>query len=277
MEHYNKLCLSLSKSVTWSYSTSFTLGIRTLHKRLHSPIYAIYGFVRVADEIVDTFHDFDKKDLLYRFREETWRALDEKISTNPILQSFQLMVHKYNIDRDLIEAFLKSMEMDLFNDTYNAHGYNEYIYGSAEVVGLMCLKVFVEGNEEEYQKLKEPARRLGAAFQKVNFLRDMRSDFKERGRVYFPGVDFNFFNDTMKKEIEKEIEEDYKAAYQGIINLPKDARFGVYVAYIYYKALLGKIINLPANSIRNERVRVPNKQKFALLCASWFRFRLNIL
>jgi len=277
MEHYNKVCLNLSKSVTWSYSTSFTLGIRTLNKRFHSPIYAIYGFVRVADEIVDTFHSFDKKDLLYRFREETWRAIDEKVSTNPILQSFQLMVHKYNIDRELIEAFLKSMEMDLFNETYNAHGYNEYIYGSAEVVGLMCLKVFVEGDEKEYQKLKEPARRLGAAFQKVNFLRDMRSDFKERGRVYFPGVDFNFFNDSMKKEIEKEIEEDYKAAYQGIINLPNDARFGVYVAYIYYKALLQKIVKLPATAIRTERVRVPNKQKFALLCASWFRFRFNIL
>lgn len=277
MEKFNQLCLSLSKSVTWSYSTSFTLGIRTLHKRFHNPIYAIYGFVRVADEIVDTFHDFDKKDLLFRFREETWRAIDEKISTNPILHSFQMMVHKYNIDRELIIAFLNSMEMDLYNNTYNSHNYNEYIFGSAEVVGLMCLKVFVEGNESEYQRLKEPARRLGAAFQKVNFLRDMKSDFKERGRVYFPLVDFNFFNDNMKKEIEADILEDYKEAYKGIVNLPADARFGVYVAYIYYKALLQKIMNLPAISICNERIRVPNKQKFALLCASWFRFRLNIL
>ncbi len=277
MEKFNQLCLSLSKSVTWSYSTSFTLGIRTLHKRFHNPIYAIYGFVRVADEIVDTFHDFDKKDLLFRFREETWHAIDEKISTNPILHSFQMMVHKYNIDRELIIAFLNSMEMDLYNNTYNSHNYNEYIFGSAEVVGLMCLKVFVEGNESEYQRLKEPARRLGAAFQKVNFLRDMKSDFKERGRVYFPLVDFNFFNDNMKKEIEADILEDYKEAYKGIVNLPADARFGVYVAYIYYKALLQKIMNLPAISICNERIRVPNKQKFALLCASWFRFRLNIL
>ena len=277
MEKFNQLCLNLSKSVTWCYSTSFTLGIRTLHKRFHNPIYAIYGFVRIADEIVDSFHDFDKKDLLFRFREDTWRAIDEKISTNPILHSFQMMVHKYNIDRELIEAFLNSMEMDLYNNTYNLHSYNEYIFGSAEVVGLMCLKVFVEGNESEYQRLKEPARRLGAAFQKVNFLRDMKSDFKERGRVYFPSVDFNFFNDNMKKEIEAEILEDYKEAYKGIINLPNDARFGVYVAYIYYKALLQKIMKLPATSIRNERIRVPNKQKFALLCASWFRFRLNIL
>ncbi len=277
MEKFNQLCLNLSKSVTWCYSTSFTLGIRTLHKRFHNPIYAIYGFVRIADEIVDSFHDFNKKDLLFRFREDTWRAIDEKISTNPILHSFQMMVHKYNIDRELIEAFLNSMEMDLYNNTYNLHSYNEYIFGSAEVVGLMCLKVFVEGNESEYQRLKEPARRLGAAFQKVNFLRDMKSDFKERGRVYFPSVDFNFFNDNMKKEIEAEILEDYKEAYKGIINLPSDARFGVYVAYIYYKALLQKIMKLPATSIRNERIRVPNKQKFALLCASWFRFRLNIL
>ena len=277
MEKFNQLCLNLSKSVTWCYSTSFTLGIRTLHKRFHNPIYAIYGFVRIADEIVDSFHDFNKKDLLFRFREDTWRAIDEKISTNPILHSFQMMVHNYNIDRELIEAFLNSMEMDLYNNTYNIHSYNEYIFGSAEVVGLMCLKVFVEGNESEYQRLKEPARRLGAAFQKVNFLRDMKSDFKERGRVYFPSVDFNFFNDNMKKEIEAEILEDYKEAYKGIINLPSDARFGVYVAYIYYKALLQKIMKLPATSIRNERIRVPNKQKFALLCASWFRFRLNIL
>jgi 15-cis-phytoene synthase len=277
MEQFNKVCLKLSKSVTRDYSTSFTLGIRTLHNRFHSPIYAIYGFVRVADEIVDTFHDFDKKTLLDRFRKDTWLAIEEGISTNPILHSFQLVVRQYNIDRELIEAFLHSMEMDLVNHTYNPQAYNEYIYGSAEVVGLMCLKVFVEGNNKEYDRLKEPARRLGAAFQKVNFLRDMKSDFKDRGRVYFPGVDFNFFNDKIKKEIEMEIEEDYISAYKGIVALPKDARFGVYVAFIYYKALLRKIKNKPAASIRNERVRVPDKEKFALLCTSWFRFRFNIL
>ncbi len=277
MEQYNQVCLGLSKQVTWNYSTSFTMGIRTLHKRLHSPIYAIYGFVRVADEIVDTFHDFDKQELLKRFKEDTWRALDEGVSTNPILHSFQMVVRQYKIDRELIEAFLHSMEMDLKNNTYNAHGYNEYIYGSAEVVGLMCLKVFCDGNQEEYDKLKESARKLGAAFQKVNFLRDMKSDFKERGRVYFPGVDFNIFSDQMKKDIEQEIEADFREAYDGIKKLPKDARFGVYVAYIYYQALLQKIKNLPATSIRDARIRVPDKEKIALLCRCWFKFRMNAL
>lgn len=277
MEFYNNVSLQLSKKVTWNYSTSFTLGIRTLHRKLHNPIYAIYGFVRLADEIVDTFHDFDKAKLLQRFISDTWQAIDERISTNPILHSFQLIVHRYDIDRDLIEAFLHSMEMDLHNHSYNANGYNEYIYGSAEVVGLMCLKVFCNGDEKEYNRLKEPARKLGAAFQKVNFLRDMKSDFSERGRIYFPGVDFNFFNDTMKKQIEDEIESDFNEAYEGIKSLPSEAKFGVYVAYIYYRALLKRIRKEPAGVIRNARVRVPNKQKFALLLSSWVRYRLNFL
>jgi phytoene/squalene synthetase len=277
MEQFNNVCLQISKSVTWNYSTSFTLGIRTLHHSLHAPIYSIYGFVRLADEIVDTFHDFDKEVLLNRFKIETYQALEEGISTNPILQSFQIVVRKYEIDRDLIDAFLHSMEMDLYNNNYNSHNYNEYIYGSAEVVGLMCLKVFCNGDQIEYMKLKEPARKLGAAFQKVNFLRDMKSDFSERGRVYFPGVDFNIFNDQIKMEIEKEIEADFDEALEGIKMLPKNARFGVYVAYIYYQALLKKIKKLPANSIRNSRVRVPNKEKFALLFTSWCKFRLNSL
>ncbi|MBL7925200.1 MAG: phytoene/squalene synthase family protein [Bacteroidia bacterium] len=277
MDLYNNVCNQLSKRITWNYSTSFTLGIRTLHRSLHDPIYSIYGYVRLADEIVDTFHEFDKATLLKRFTQQTWEAIDEKINTNPILHSFQLVVHKYNIDRDLISAFLHSMEMDLFNHHYNTDAYNEYIYGSAEVVGLMCLKVFCQGNEEEYKRLKEPARKLGAAFQKVNFLRDMKSDFKERGRIYFPGVDFNIFNDHLKTEIEKEIEQDFAAAYKGIQQLPVEARFGVYVAYIYYQALLRKIKRLPAQSVRNERIRVPNKEKIALLFASWFRFRFNFL
>lgn len=277
MDLYNNVCLQLSKKVTWNYSTSFTLGIRTLGNELHNPIYAIYGFVRLADEIVDTFHEHDKEVLLKRFREQTWQAIEERISTNPILHSFQLVVHRYGIDHDLIEAFLHSMEMDLYNHHYNANAYNEYIYGSAEVVGLMCLKVFCNGDTGEYARLKEPARSLGAAFQKVNFLRDMRSDFSERGRVYFPGVDFNFFNDSMKREIEAEIESDFKAALEGIKMLPSNARFGVYVAYIYYQQLLKKIKKVPANTIREKRVRVPNKEKFALLCASWFRFRFNII
>lgn len=277
MELYNHVSLRASRLVTRNYSTSFTLGIRTLHAKLHDPIYAIYGYVRVADEIVDTFHAFNKKELLDRFREDTWKAINEGISTNPILQSFQLVVRRYNIDRKLIEAFLHSMEMDLYNHTYLNEAYEEYIYGSAEVVGLMCLHVFVDGDMAAYERLKAPARRLGAAFQKVNFLRDMKSDFKERGRVYFPGVDFNFFNDAMKHEIEAEIEADFAAAHTGILALPHEARFGVYVAYIYYTALLKKIKRIPAANIRNERIRVPNKEKFALLCTSWFRFRFNFL
>jgi phytoene synthase len=277
MELYNDVCVQLSKKITWNYSTSFTLGIRTLHKSLHDSIYSIYGFVRLADEIVDTFHEHDKAKLLNRFREQTWEAIEERISTNPVLQSFQLVVHQYNIDRDLIEAFLHSMEMDLHNHSYNANAYNEYIYGSAEVVGLMCLKVFCNGDQQEYDRLKAPARSLGAAFQKVNFLRDMKSDFKERGRVYFPGVDFNYFNDQVKQSIEAEIESDFKDALKGIEQLPSTSRFGVYVAYIYYQALLRKIKNLPAQSIRNERIRVPNKEKFVLLFSSWFKFRLNLL
>lgn len=277
MELYNDVSFQLSKRVTWNYSTSFTLGIRTLHKDLHNPIYAIYGFVRLADEIVDTFHDQNKEELLNRFREDTRKAIAEGVSVNPILQSFQLVVRRFNIDMDLIEAFFKSMEMDLYNHAYNANGYNEYIYGSAEVVGLMCLKVFCDGNEQEYRQLREPARKLGAAFQKVNFLRDMKSDFSERGRVYFPGVDFNFFTDHVKKSIEKEIEDDFSEALDGIKRLPVKARFGVYVAYIYYQALLRKIKNVPAQTIQTSRVRVPNKEKLALLFASWFRFRLNII
>jgi len=277
MDLYNDVCFQLSKRVTWNYSTSFTLGIRTLHKDLHAPIYAIYGFVRLADEIVDTFHEHNKEELLTRFREDTRLAIEQEIAINPVLQSFQLVVHRYNIDQDLIEAFFKSMEMDLYNHAYNANGYNEYIYGSAEVVGLMCLKVFCDGNENDYQRLREPARKLGAAFQKVNFLRDMKSDFNDRGRVYFPGVDFNFFTDHVKKSIEEEIENDFREALDGIKQLPSKAKFGVYVAYIYYQALLRKIKNVPATTIQHARVRVPNKEKVALLFASWFRFRLNII
>jgi len=277
MKLYNKVCIQLSKRVTWNYSTSFTLGIKMLHKKLHDPIYSIYGFVRLADEIVDTFHDYDKAVLLNRFSQQTWEAINEQISTNPILQSFQLTVHEYDIDHELIKAFLHSMEMDLHNNQHSSNSYNEYIFGSAEVVGLMCLKVFCNGDSAEYNRLKSPAQKLGAAFQKVNFLRDMNSDFSERGRIYFPGVDFDIFNDQTKRKIETEIEQDFKEAYKGILELPNEARFGVYVAYIYYQTLLRKIKNMPAHSIRNERVSVPNKQKIALLFTSWCRFRLNIL
>jgi phytoene/squalene synthetase len=253
------------------------MGIRTLNKKLHDPIYSIYGFVRVADEIVDTFHGHNKSDLLAKFKADTYDALENKISTNPVLHAFQNVVHQYNIDYDLIEAFLKSMEMDLIHSTYDDGMYNEYIYGSAEVVGLMCLRVFCNGDNEEYNRLKTPAKHLGAAFQKVNFLRDMKSDYAERGRVYFPEVDFNFFCDNTKLKLEQEIEEDFKLAFEGIKQLPVEARFGVYVAYIYYQALLRKIKKVPASTIKEARIRVPNKEKFALLLSSWFRFRLNVI
>ncbi|MFM7015917.1 MAG: phytoene/squalene synthase family protein [Bacteroidota bacterium] len=277
MELYTKTCTEISKKITHNYSTSFTLGIRTLHKKLHDPIYAIYGFVRIADEIVDTFHEHNKTSLLAKFKADTYESLVQRISTNPVLHAFQEVVHQYNIDLELIEAFLNSMEMDLHHATYDDNKYNEYIYGSAEVVGLMCLKVFCNGNQAEYDRLKSPAKHLGAAFQKVNFLRDMKSDYAERGRVYFPEVDFNFFCDQTKLKLEKEIEEDFKKAYQGIKELPIEARFGVYVAYIYYQALLRKIKKVPASTIKDARIRVPNKEKFALLLSSWFRFQLNVI
>ena len=277
MELYTKTCTEISKKITHNYSTSFTLGIRTLNKKLHDPIYSIYGFVRVADEIVDTFHGHNKSNLLAKFKADTYDALENKISTNPILHAFQNVVHQYNIDYELIEAFLKSMEMDLIHSTYDDGKYNEYIYGSAEVVGLMCLRVFCNGDNEEYNRLKTPAKHLGAAFQKVNFLRDMKSDYAERGRVYFPEVDFNFFCDNTKLKLEQEIEEDFKLAFEGIKQLPVEARFGVYVAYIYYQALLRKIKKVPASTIKEARIRVPNKEKFALLLSSWFRFRLNVI
>ncbi len=276
MQEFNDLCFDLSKVITERYSTSFTRGIKTLHKRFHYPIYAIYGFVRLADEIVDTFHDFNKKELLERFKEDTYRAISEGISTNPVLQSFQEIVNKYHIEKELVDAFLYSMEMDLYKSQYDDSLYNKYIYGSAEVVGLMCLRVFCENDEALYGRMVEPARKLGAAFQKVNFLRDMKSDFKERGRVYFPGVDFDHFNNESKKEIEADIDRDFRAAYPGVMALPKDVRPGVYVAFIYYRALLKKIQNMPASRVKQERIRVPDNEKFALLLRTYYRFGLSL-
>jgi len=217
LDLYSTTTFKCSKLITEHYSTSFTLGIKTLHKSLHDPIYAIYGFVRYADEIVDTFHDYNKGELLRKFNEDTFEAIVSKISLNPVIHAFQETVNRYNIGKELIEAFLHSMEMDLYNEEYTEDSYNEYIYGSAEVVGLMCLHVFCKGDLQEYEKLKEPARRLGAAFQKVNFIRDIKSDFKERGRVYFPGVDFESFSKTDKDLIEQDIRADFEAAYQGIL------------------------------------------------------------
>lgn len=277
MALFHKTALECSKLITQHYSTSFTLGIKTLDRKFHLPIYAIYGFVRYADEIVDTFHDYDKKALLERFKRDTYQAIEEGISLNPVLHSFQMVVREYNIDHALIDAFLKSMEMDLYNQDYDADGYNEYIYGSAEVVGLMCLRVFCEGNCADFDRLREPARKLGAAFQKVNFLRDLKSDFVDRGRTYFPGVDFTDFGRDAKQQIENDIQRDFDAAYVGIMNLPNGARMGVYLAYTYYQTLFNKIKQLPATRIQNERIRVPNPQKFALLAQTYLKYRLNVL
>lgn len=277
MALFNTTALKCSKLITEHYSTSFTLGIKTLDRKFHLPIYAIYGFVRYADEIVDTFHDFDKKSLLSRFKHDTYQAIDEGISLNPILQSFQLVVRQYKIEHELIESFLKSMEMDLYFQDYDAKGYDEYIYGSAEVVGLMCLRVFCEGDLAEFNRLCEPARKLGAAFQKVNFLRDLKSDFVDRGRTYFPGVDFNDFSCDTKQLIENDIQRDFDDAYQGIMNLPRGAKMGVYLAYAYYQTLFNKIKQLPASRIQNERIRVPNPQKIALLAQTYLKYRLNVL
>lgn len=277
MALFNQTALECSKLITEHYSTSFTLGIKTLDRRFHLPIYGIYGFVRYADEIVDTFFDYDQKTLFERFKKDTYLALEEGISLNPVLQSFQLVVKQYDIDYALIEAFLRSMEMDLYCQDYDAAGYEEYIYGSAEVVGLMCLKVFCEGDAAMYNRLKGPARKLGAAFQKVNFLRDLKSDYIDRGRVYFPGVDFTEFSLDAKRLIEEDIQQDFNEAYQGILNLPRGARMGVYLAYTYYLTLFKKIKQLPASRIQEARVRVPDSKKVALLAETYLKHQLNFI
>lgn len=274
---FNKTCFECSGLITRRYSTSFSLGIRLFDYRLRAPICAIYGFVRFADEIVDTFHDYEKATLLHRFRHDTRQAIDEKISLNPVLHSFQQVVHEYGIEWELIDAFLKSMEMDLESATHHKNSYEEYIYGSAEVVGLMCLRVFCEGNDAEFQQLKTPARHLGSAFQKVNFLRDIKSDFEERGRVYFPGVDFRRFTPQDKTGIEQDITADFDKALTGIRQLPKSARLGVYVAYTYYKQLFAKIKSAPAQLIAQERFRVSDKKKIYLLFSSALRHQFNAL
>lgn len=277
MDLFKETCLSCSKLITEAYSTSFTLGIKTLHRKYHQPIYAIYGFVRCADEIVDTFHDHDKRKLLTEFRKQTFEAIEQGISLNPVLHAFQCVVNEYKIDREYIEAFLNSMAMDLEDHVYDPALYKEYIYGSAEVVGLMCLKVFCEGDEAMFERLRKPACSLGAAFQKVNFLRDMQSDYKDRGRVYFPAVDIRTFNNASKEEIEADIAKDFEDAYAGILALPRSARMGVYLAYVYYLKLFRKIKGLPATHILNERVRVPDNTKIALLLGSYLRYQLNAI
>ena len=277
MDLYRQVCEECSRLVTTRYSTSFSMGIRAFHKRFRSPVYAIYGFVRFADEIVDTFHEYPKEILLNRFREDTYRAIEERISLNPVLHSFQETVHQYGIERELIDAFLDSMEMDLSYSAYESDLYNQYIYGSAEVVGLMCLRVFCEGDDELYQRLKMPARSLGSAFQKINFLRDMASDYDDRGRIYFPGVDFSQFSNRDKVLIEADIKKDFDHGLEGILQLPRGARFGVYLAYVYYIKLFQKICKTSACRVKHERIRVNDTKKIWLLFSSALRHSLNML
>ena len=278
MKHvFDEISHEMSTLTTKRYSTSFSLGIRMLSQEIQKPIYAIYGFVRFADEIVDTFHDFDKAALLEDFRAQTYTAIAQGISLNPILNSFQWAVNHYKIPHDLIETFLESMKMDLNKQAYDEEQYKKYILGSAEVVGLMCLKVFVAGDETEYLRLKPAAMKLGSAFQKINFLRDLNADYKALGRVYFPGIDMNEFNATVKHDIERDIEADFHAGYLGILELPKKARFGVYLAYVYYYKLFTKIKQTPAKIILEERVRIPNNKKVRLLLSSYVRHNLNLL
>lgn len=277
-ELFDEVGQKASKMVTKNYSTSFSIGISLLSQQIQKPIYSIYGFVRFADEIVDTFHDYDKADLFYRFKEDTYRALEDKISLNPILNSFQWAVNKYNIDRELIDTFLKSMEMDLSMNNYVEGEYEEYILGSAEVVGLMCLKVFVHGDEKKYQELKPYAMALGSAFQKVNFLRDLKADFHALGRSYFPELNtIHDFDEETKKVIIQDIERDFQKGYEGILMLPKNSRFGVYIAYIYYKNLLMKIKKTPAEKIADTRIRIPNQKKYRIFLASYVRHKTNLI
>jgi len=276
-EFYDKVTIKTSKLTTNAYSTSFSLGIKVFQKKFRNPIYSIYGFVRYADEIVDTFHDYDKANLLERFREDTYRAIEEGISLNPILNSFQKTVNEYNIDLENIETFLKSMEMDLDKKSYDRGGYKKYILGSAEVVGLMCLRVFMENDEERYQQLKPYAMSLGSAFQKINFLRDLHNDVNDLGRVYFPELDNGRFNMETKRKIEADIEKDFRHGFEGIKKLPRTVRLGVWLAYVYFYALFNKIRNATPEILMEQRVRIPNHKKYRLLLTTYIRHNFNIL
>ncbi|MCF8234307.1 MAG: phytoene/squalene synthase family protein [Bacteroidales bacterium] len=276
-ELYDKISARTSRMTTRAYSTSFSMGIRLFDKKLRGPIYAIYGFVRLADEIVDTFHGFNKRKLLENFRKETFEAIEEGISLNPVINSFQEVVNKYNIDQQLIVHFLNSMEMDLFMTEFNRRKYEEYILGSAEVVGLMCLQVFVDGDRKRYEELKPYAMKLGAAFQKINFLRDLKADHLQLGRAYFPNLDPENFTQEDKERIEKEIEQDFYEGLKGIRLLPKSSRLGVYIAYVYYFQLFRKIRTKKPGHLLEKRVRVPNGEKYSLLLSSYLRHRLDII
>ncbi|MCY0978240.1 phytoene/squalene synthase family protein [Chryseobacterium wangxinyae] len=274
---FDDLSYKISKQTTKQYSTSFSLGILALSPQIRNSIYAIYGYVRLADEIVDSFHDYDRSTLLTRFREQTNQALEEKISLNPILQCFQETIHRYEIDLELIYQFLNSMEMDLQKIDYNSDLYKQYILGSAEVVGLMCLHIFVDGNKEQYEILKPSAMKLGSAFQKVNFLRDLKDDYQVLGRTYFPDVDISSFDNSVKLQIENDIQQEFREALEGIKNLPNSSRFGVYLAYRYYISLFRKIKRTPAKKIINQRIRISNGKKFSLMMSSYVQYKMSYL
>jgi 15-cis-phytoene synthase len=276
-ELYDKVSIRCSELTTLTYSTSFSIGIRCLAKELRNPIHSIYGFVRFADEIVDSFHDYNKRELLSRFKEDAFRSLEEGISLNPILNSFQSTVRKYKIEHSLIDQFLKSMEMDLSVQEHNNKTIDEYIFGSAEAVGLMCLEVFCQGNKQLYNDLKGYAMHLGAAFQKVNFLRDLQADYIGMGRNYFPGLQTEEFDDNSKKKIEDGIKKDFDEGFKGIKKLPRSSRFGVYVAYVYYLALFNKIQNTPSNMIMNRRISIRKRHKATLLAYSYVKHQLNLI
>ncbi|AKA35919.1 phytoene/squalene synthase family protein [Flagellimonas lutaonensis] len=275
---FDKVSYQCSKTVTKSYSTSFSLATKMLGPNIRSHIYNIYGFVRFADEIVDSFHDYDKKELLNHFEEDLDKALSQKISLNPILNAFQHTYHQYGIPRHLVDAFMRSMRMDLTKKEYATENeYREYIYGSADVVGLMCLCVFVKGDKERYGELKESAMALGSAFQKVNFLRDLKADFEDLNRTYFPHIDLAKLDEVSKNRIVEEIRDDFKKGHAGIAKLPNDSKFGVYTAYKYYSKLLDKLVKTPPLEIKNTRIRVPNYQKFGLLATSYVSYKLNLV
>jgi len=277
-ELFDKLSFRCSHRVTSMYSTSFSHAVKMLRPKIQNDIYAIYGFVRFADEIVDSFHDYDKKLLLDEFEIDLYKALDRKISLNPILNAFQLVVHKYQIDDELIKHFLKSMRADLEKQEYNTtEEYEDYIYGSADVVGLMCLKVFVQGDQNKFEQLKKPAMKLGSAFQKVNFLRDIKDDSENLHRHYFPQIKGDVIDREAKEMIIEEINKDFEEAYKGIVQLPLEAKFGVYTAYIYYKNLLRKLKTTEADEILEKRIRISNPMKMVLLTKSFVHYKLNLL
>ena len=275
---FNKISEKTSKITTSTYSTSFSFGISILANKFHQPIYNIYGFVRFADEIVDSLHEYNQSYLLQKFEKDCFDAIKQKVSLNPILNSFQKVVNNYNIDLNLIELFIHSMKMDLEKDQlYNEEKYKKYIIGSAEAVGLMCLYVFLEGNTKMYHELKPFAQKLGSAFQKVNFLRDIKNDYQDLNRTYFPNIDIKKFNDNDKEKIEQDIELDFEIAYKGIILLPKEARGGVYLSYIYYLTLLKKIKSIAAENLLQKRIRVPNYIKIILLIKALVKNKINLI